>query len=185
MKAFEHDGFQLDTGSGYDRKKHPRTMTYWIVVKDSVLVDLVRENPLGTSISLIDSIAEKDRTGRAKQVPSVYWPRRFQDGLEFVAITAEQLQNILSSARQMSTFRKVAEPKKYSDELKRQVIEARASGQSWGAISRLYDVPRSTAQRFCSGVRNCLTHTNLQGRCTQSSETRIDKGPDMPNPAIH
>ena len=195
MKSFENDGVRLDMGSGYVRGLHRKAplypqMSYWIVVKDGIPVDLVRENPSGkTNVSIIDSIKEKERTGRPKHVPSSYWPRRTEAGLRFVEISNMELHNVLGNPVEMAKFRKVRIPSKpratHSDNIKRLVIEARSAGDTWGAISKRYGVPKGTARRWCEGVRKGVPQATLQGTCAQPSETRIDTGLKSANSDDH
>ena len=166
-------------------------MTYWIVVKDGTPVDLVRENPSGkTNVSIIDSMKEKERTGRPRHVPSAYWPRRIEAGLRFVEITDMQLHNVLGRPEEMAKFRRARLPSKrkakHSEETKRRVIEARIeAGDSWAAISKRYGVTKSTARYWCQGVRKEAPQATLQGRCAERSETRVVTGPNPANSDDH
>lgn len=195
MKSFETDGFAIDTGSGYDRKLHTRApkaqVTHWIVVKDDVPVDLLRENPSGkTAVSVIDSMKEKSRTNRPRHALSAFWPRRIKVGLRYVEITDTQFHSILGRSDEMGAFRKARLPSKrrskHSEETKRRVIEARTeAGYSWAVISKRYGVPKGTARRWCEGVRKEAPQATLQGRCAQRPETRIDAGPNPANSDNH
>lgn len=174
----------------FEAKTPRQGMTYWIVVKDGVPVDLVRENPSGkTNVSIIDSMKEKKRTGRPKHIPSAYWPRRIEAGLRFVEITDMQLHNILGRPEEMAKFRRARLPSKrrskHSAETKRRVIEARESGSTWGAITKRYGVTKSTARYWCQGVRKEAPHAYLQGRCANGSETRMDAGLKSANSDDH
>ena len=154
MKSFEKDNTKLDMGSGYDRKRHQpaanESMTYWIVIKDGKPVDLVRENTSRkTAVSVVDTRLEKHHKRKQRQMPSVYWPRTVEDGLNFVELDEFQFHGVLSDRSTMTKLFEARNPlarARYSDETKQAVIEARLSGSKWPAIVSQYGVARSTAQ---------------------------------------
>lgn len=148
IKSFEHDGITLDT-SGYDTTAHSGRHTYYAVYRHGRPTDLVREQPSGKLISIIDTMRERERDKRAKWQESVF-KRTGENAEDFMRLTFEEVQTILSNG--LKEFgrakRPTAKRKSYSAETKRQVVEARESGSSWKAIENLYGVPAGTARRW-------------------------------------
>ena len=153
------DTFTELDNSGYDTNTHPRETwagkrvsrhRYYAVFRegDTNPSDLVRVQPSGKLISIIDTMRERERDKRAKWQESVFRLSEESDA-DWVELTFEEVQSVLlSGLRDFRRAKRDSRRKSYTVETKRLVREARKSGSSWAAIERQYDVPVGTARRW-------------------------------------
>ena len=144
--SFERDGVQLDM-SGYDIAKQT---SYYAVFKagDTKPSDIVRIQPSGKVISIIDTLKERGRNRKAGWQSSVF-KRSEETDTEWVGLTEAEVQEVFSSNfKDYRRAKKDASRRAYSADTKRLVREARESGSSWSAIANQYGVPVGTARRW-------------------------------------
>ena len=160
MKSFEHDGVTLNM-SGYDTVLNSRGNAtagkpisrhkYYAVYRDGDAnpTDLVREQPSGKLISIIDTKRERAHSKKAGWQVSAFKYSEEQDH-NFVELTFEEVQDILKGGIKGFGRAKRATTKRrsYTADQKRVVLEALATGSTPAAVERLYGIPAATAKSW-------------------------------------
>ena len=161
MKSFEHDGVQLDTGSGYDAAKRdlPR---YWLVLLGSKPVDLVRS--VGSSNTSVKETVALDTHKRF--IESSFFP--MQDEYTYQALTHGQFLALCAPqelAKFASSDHFAERGNRHESATRALVIESYEAGRSVMNIASDFGVSRATVYRWVADAdyEKCLTpvtHTN-------------------------
>ena len=120
---------------------------YFAVYKDGAdkPSDLVREQPSGRLISIIDTMQARARSGNARWQETIF---KLTDDTEkdWVELTPHEVQEALSSG--LKDYSRSKKTRRSHAQTKRLVVEARKAGDSWAVIADRYGVDPSVAKHW-------------------------------------
>jgi hypothetical protein len=120
---------------------------YFAVYKDGAdkPSDLVREQPSGKYISIIDTMQARARSGNARWQETIFKPTD-ETEKDWVELSAHEVQEVLSAG--LKDFSRAKKTRRSHAQTKRLVVEARQAGESWAVIAKRYGVDPSVAKQW-------------------------------------
>tara|TARA_Y100000385_G_scaffold282270_1_gene336425 strand:- start:611 stop:1030 length:420 start_codon:yes stop_codon:yes gene_type:complete len=130
-----------------DVKDYWPATRYFAVFKDGAdkPSDLVKEQPSGKLISLIDTMNARAKSKSAGWQHSVFTWSEDTD-VDWVELSAHEVQEALASG--LKDYSRAKKTRRSHAQTKRLVIEARQAGDSWAMITKLYGVDPSVAKTW-------------------------------------